>query len=203
MEKPTIAFEQGPLLKGMTSSLKAGACWGLAVTWLRECYSAGPSVAGVSLTHGTTAHEALLQHAKYANQFLTGVNDDNNILNGVTMLSNGSLGGDRDSYFDSFRTNGVALSVGRGPAITTAMSVQPANYFGLLVISLIGGRHAMAVAQYRNVWAFFDPNYGTWTYPGKANGAPVQFRKLLEDNFEIYKVTEVKLFKIERLINER
>ncbi|CAD6552065.1 hypothetical protein LMG28727_05333 [Paraburkholderia kirstenboschensis] len=203
MEQPTFVFKQGDLLKGMTSSLRAGACWGLTVKWLRDCYSGGPSVAGLGITHGTTAHEALIDHANRANQFLSGSSDDSNLSNGIVMLSLGRLDGVRDTNADANIGAGAGmLSLRKAMSITAALTSVDGNYFGMIVFACPIGRHAMAVTKCRNVWALFDPNYGTWTYAGDASGAPPKFPALLKDNFDSYKVTEVKLLKITRLINE-
>jgi hypothetical protein len=203
MEQPTFVFKQGDLLKGMTSSLKKGACWGLTIRWLRDCFSGGPSVAGLGINNGTTAQEALIDHAERANQFLSGVSGDSQIPNGIVMLSLGRLDGARDSRIDNATGSSAGvLSIGKAISITSALSTDGANYIGMIVFTCAIGRHAMAVTKWRNVWALFDPNYGTWTYAGDANGAPTKFSTLLKDNFDSYKVTDVKLYKITRLTTE-
>ncbi|CAB3775851.1 hypothetical protein LMG28614_00096 [Paraburkholderia ultramafica] len=203
MEQPTFVFKQGDLLKGMTSSLKKGACWGLTVRWLRDCFSGGPSVAGLGINHGTTGHEALIDHSERANQFLSGISGDSQIANGIVMLSSGRLDGARDSRIDNPAGSSAGLlSMSKAISITSALSSDGNNYFGMIVFTCAIGRHAMAVVKWRNVWALFDPNYGTWTYAGDAQGAPPKFSALLKDNFDSYKVTEVKLFNITRLTTE-
>ncbi|MCA9706705.1 MAG: hypothetical protein KDK70_12710 [Myxococcales bacterium] len=191
MDEPKHPLRQGNLLKGMTSDLRKGACWGLSVQWLLECVSGSPSVAGLAMTVGTTAYEAILRHAEHANEFLAGTDDDASIGNCTLILSGMKLDAVRRDIVD---TKGH---------LTTAVSIIAAMderiFHGLIVLSCPRGRHAMAVANYRNTWALFDPNFGTWTYAGCAMGAPTSFSRLLVDVFEYYAVTEVKLFTIHRL----
>ncbi|ASW03528.1 YopT-type cysteine protease domain-containing protein [Paraburkholderia aromaticivorans] len=202
MEQPTFVFRQNDLLRGMTSDLAKGACWGLSVKWLRDCFSGGPSVAGLGITHGLTASEGLKDHAQYGNQFLSNSSDDNNLSNGIVMLSQGRLDGERDTDADNPVAPGM-LSLGRAMSISATLTKANGNYFGMVIFACSFGRHAMAVTKWRNVWALFDPNFGTWTYVGDSRGgAPAKFATLLKDNFDTYKVTDVKLLKIKRLFTD-
>ncbi|MFC0399209.1 virulence surface antigen [Paraburkholderia rhizosphaerae] len=197
MEQPTFSFRQANLLRGMTSTLKNGACWGLTMTWVRSCESGGASAAAIALGQGTTAHEALITHADRGNQFLSGASGDNNIANGVVMLSNGQFDAARDTQADGAVSSHAGVSKSKSMAIAAALLSKADDYYGLLIISLAGGRHAMAVTKRGSEWALFDPNYGTWRYSG--NDALTKFPGLLKDNFDSYKVTEVNLYKLTRL----
>ena len=200
MEQPTFVFNQHEILKGMTSSLKSGACWGLTVAWLRDCFSIDPGAAGVAMTEGSAkAHEAVIAHDARGNQFLSGTSDDNNIMNGVVMMSSGQFDAARDGLVDGAVSAGAGIAMSKAMAITAAMSSADGDYHGMIIFTCSWGRHAMAVAKCNNTWALFDPNHGTWTYASDSGGAPVPFGKLLKDNLESYRVTEVNLFKIAKL----
>jgi hypothetical protein len=179
----------------MTSSLRSGACWGLSITWLRDCFAADPSAAGVGLTQGTNAHEALIAHDDRANQFVSGASDDNNISNGVFMISKGKFDASRDTLADGAPSASAGIALSKAMSITSAMSSIDGDYHGMIVIAMAQGRHAMAVARCQGRWALFDPNAGTWVYTGNG-GAPVQFSSLLKDVFESYRVSAVSLFKL-------
>ncbi len=191
MKTPNHKFVQKELLKGMTSSLGKGACWGLSVRWLQECISSGPDVAGLAMKTGTTAHEALMSQAEHGNQFLSGMSDDDSIFNCTFMLSQNTLIANRSPISDTGEHMNTAVS------IIAAMQSNTYHY-GLIVFSCAKGRHAMAITNRCNSWSLFDPNFGTWFFTGNhEGGAPFSFSELLVDNFSHYSVDEVKFFTIE------
>jgi YopT-type cysteine protease-like protein len=197
MEQPTYKFRQTDLLKGMTSALQNGACWGLTMAWIESCDAAGPSAAATALGQGTAALEALIAHSERGNQFLSGASGDNNILNGVVMLSKGKFDAARDTQADGAVSSRAGVSQSKSMAIVAALLSNVDDYYGLIIITLAAGRHAIAVTKRGRDWALFDPNYGTWSYSG--DEALTKFPALLKDNFDGYKVTEVNLFKLTRM----
>lgn len=184
----TYEFMQSNLLRGMTSSLRNGACWGLCIKWLEECVSKGPVGASLSLFYGTSALEAVIKHHTCASCFLPDQSDEFNIWNTTLALSRGRFMTELhpNIYYPSHLHSAVSI---------IAQMSNKENYYGLLILTMNGGRHAITVTKKNDFWTIFDPNYGSWII-SSLNGGPSIYSQWLMMIFSNYEISDVKLHKV-------
>lgn len=208
MEPPTHKLRQRDVLDGMSGDIrertKGGACWGLSVRWLVDCVSAGPSVAGLAMTEGFATREGAVAHADFSRQKLTTASYSDNICNSTLMMSSGRLYAEHKATYSAALLADVAIPIINTISIATA--AFGGKFYGLIIFPAKRSAHAISIAYTRNVWALFDPNFGTWTIAGNSTIAGDRTKatnrliRLLRDIFRHYGGTRiVTLYTVRRI----
>lgn len=197
IKEPDILFNQNHFLKGMTSPLRNGACWGISIRWLQECIRKGPAFASHILQKGFPPLEAIINHDRHANEFVacSNMNPEDQICAVSFALSAQRFPLETEPCIIS-STGGhynIAAST-----INAIHKINEKNSFYLMIIQCGArfrwDRHAIAIAKVGAFWAIFDPNLGTWILIGRKEQPPRNFLRLLVDHFRYYQAKKVLFF---------
>lgn len=189
MRPPLYKFKQSALLRGITSNLHSGACWGLSMRWLMEAKVEGPHRASYSMKMESCASEAIINHSKFANEFLPSLSPIENDLNCSFMLGGGHVEVASCNFEYDIDYDNNAMSVVRN-------MLSSSSFSGLILIKCPRGRHAIAVSKWGGFWSLFDPNLGAWIISSHPTFPKPIFIFMLIDIFKYYKVSSLRMHRI-------